>query len=159
MTRSLVWNALHALGRLASAALVLLGTASAQTVDLTLSSTTVSFPSEDPDLIPLVSAQPLLVTYRVRQNRRGAWRLTVRADGDLVAGPAVIDISNVRWTATPAPPFQNGTLSKTVEQLVASGVGDVNPADIGSILFQLVNQWTYSTGVYTQTLVFTLSAP
>jgi hypothetical protein len=147
------------LGRALLGLLILVGTAYGQTVELTLSSTTLTFPSEDPDFVPLVPAQPLLVTYRVRQNRRGAWRLTVLAGGDLVAGSATIPITNVRWTATPAPPFQNGTLDKTVEQLVASGVGDVNPAQTGTILFHLVNLWSYSTGLYTQTLVFTLSAP
>lgn len=145
--------------RVLVALLALGGGAAGQTVELTLSSTTVTFPSEDPDLVPLVPSLPLLVTYRVRQNRRGAWRLTVMANGDLVAGPATIDIGNIRWTATPTPPFQNGTLSKTVAQLVASGVGDVNPAETGSLVFHLVNSWTYSTGLYTQTFVFTLSAP
>ena len=81
------------------------------------------------------------------------------AEGDLVDGTAAIDIGNVRWTATPAPPFQNGTLSKTVEQVLASGSGDVNPAADGSIVFQLANSWNYTSGQYTQTVVFTLSAP
>ena len=76
-----------------------------------------------------------------------------------LAGAARIDISNVTWVATPAPPFQNGTLSKTVAQRVASGTGNVNPARTGSVTFKLANSWTYSTGNYTQTVLFTLSAP
>jgi hypothetical protein len=131
----------------------------AQRLDLSLSSPVITFPSSDPDSAPIVSASPLQVTYRVRQNNNGPWSLTVLAGGDLISGPDRIDISNVTWIATPAPPFQNGTLSKTVAQRIASGTGNVNPDTIGSITFQLANSWTYSTGTYTQTVLFTLSTP
>jgi hypothetical protein len=131
----------------------------AQRLDLSLSSPVITFPPSDPDSAPIVSASPLQVTYRVRQNNNGPWSLTVLAGGDLISGPDRIDISNVTWIATPAPPFQNGTLSKTVAQRIASGTGNVNPDTIGSITFQLANSWTYSTGTYTQTVLFTLSTP
>ena len=134
-------------------------TALAQRLDLSLSSPVITFPSSDPDSVPIVSAPSLQVTYRVRQNNNAPWSLTVLAGGDLISGPARIDISNVTWTATPAPPFQNGTLSKTVAQRIASGTGNVNPDTIGSITFRLANSWTYSTGTYTQTVLFTLSTP
>ncbi len=134
--------------------------AAAQTLDLTVSPRIVSFPSSDPDTVPLISAAPVQVTYRVRQNNGAPWSLTVLAGGDLLSGPSSVDISNVTWVATPAPPFQNGTLSKTVAQRVASGTGNVpNPNTTGSITFRLANSWTYSTGTYTQTILFTLSAP
>ena len=118
----------------------------------------ISFASADPDISPLVSAAPVVVTVRIRQNS-GPWSLTVLANGDLLAGASTFDISNVTWTATPAPPYQNGTLSKTVAQRMASGTGTVNPAQNGSVTFRLANAWTYSAGNYTQTVVFTLSAP
>ena len=127
-------------------------------LDLSVSPMSISFPSADPDAAPIVAAAPIVVAVRVRQNR-GSWLLTVLAGGDLIAGPATVDITNVSWMATPAPPFQNGTLSKTVAQQLASGSDDVNPARNGSITFRLVNSWTYSAGNYTQTVVFTLSAP
>jgi len=133
--------------------------AAAQRLDLSLSPLVITFPSTDPDAVPVVAAAPLQVTYRVRQNNGAPWSLTVLAGGDLISGASRVDISNVTWVATPAPPFQNGTLSKTVAQRVASGTGNVNPDTIGSITFRLVNSWTYSTGVYTQTILFTLSAP
>lgn len=133
-------------------------TALAQRFDLSLSSAVITFPSSDPDTVPVVLAAPLQVTYRVRQNN-APWSLTVLAGGDLISGSSSVDISNVTWTATPAPPFQSGTLSKTVAQRVASGTGNVNPATVGSITFRLANSWTYSTGTYTQTILFTLSAP
>jgi len=132
----------------------------AQLLDLTLSPRVITFPSSDPDALPAVDAPPVTVTYRVRQNNAGPWSLTVLAGGDLISGPSKVDISNVTWVATPAPPFQNGTLSKTVAQRIASGTGNVpNPNTTGLITFRLANSWTYSTGTYTQTVLFTLSAP
>ncbi len=138
--------------------LVAPGDALAQRLDLSLSPTVVSFPPSDPDAFPVVMSAPVTITYRVRQ-WDGPWQITALASGDLNAGGATVDISNVSWVATPAPPFQNGTLSKTVAQVVASGVGNVNPARSGSLTFRLTNSWNYSTGTYSQTLVFTLSTP
>ncbi len=131
----------------------------AQRVNLRVQPTNITFASADPDTTPVIAAQPVLVRYRVQENAGGSWRLTVLAGGDLIAGPASIDISNVSWTATPTPPFQAGTLSQTVEQTVGSGFGNVNPQQTGTVVFRLVNSWDYSVGVYAQTFVFTLSAP
>lgn len=133
--------------------------AAAQRLSLTLSPRIVSFPSSDPDLVPIVIAAPIQVTYRVLQNNNAPWSLTLLAGGDLLSGPSTVDITNVSWVATPAPPFQSGTLSKTIAQRVASGTGNVNPTSIGSVTFRLANSWTYSAGTYTQTVIFTLSAP
>jgi hypothetical protein len=133
--------------------------ATAQTVNLTITPGSFSFASADPDVTPSITAGVLTVTYRVRQNGKNNWRITVLASGDLVAGAATILISNVTWTATPAPPFQNGTLSRTVAQTVASGTGNVNPAQTGSVIFALANSWNYSVGTYTVTVAFTLTAP
>jgi hypothetical protein len=127
-------------------------------LDLSVSPASISFASADPDVSPVIAAAPVVVNVRVRQNA-GPWTLTVLAGGDLIAGPATVDITNVSWIATPAPPYRNGTLSKTVAQQLASGTGNVNPAQNGSVTFRLANSWNYSAGNYTQTLVFTLSAP
>lgn len=133
--------------------------AAAQKLQLSITPSVITFPSSDPDAVPVIVAAPVTITYRVQQNNGGTWALTVLAAGDLIAGPATVDISNVTWVATPAPPFQNGTLNKTIAQRVASGVGNANPTAIGSLTFRLANSWTYSTGIYTQTVLFTLSAP
>jgi hypothetical protein len=130
----------------------------AQRLDLTVSPANISFPMADPDLAPIVSSTAVQLTYRVRQNT-GPWTLTVLALGDLISGVSTVDISNVTWIATPAPPFQNGALSKTVAQRLAGGSGNINPAATGQITFRLANSWTYTAGLYTQTVVFTLSAP
>lgn len=129
-----------------------------QRLDLSLSPTVISFPPSDPDAFPVVTSAPVTLNYRVR-GYDGPWQITALASGDLNAGSSTVDISNVSWVATPAPPFQNGTLSKTVAQIVAAGSGTVNPTASGSLTFRLTNSWTYSTGTYTQTLVFTLSTP
>lgn len=134
--------------------------AAAQKLDLSVSPTSVTFASADPDTTPSILAPPIVVSVRVRQNQGNApWQLTVLANGNLISGSQTVDITNVTWTATPAPPYQNGTLSRTVAQRVAAGTGNVNPASDGSLTFRLANSWTYSAGTYTQTIVFTLSAP
>jgi hypothetical protein len=127
-------------------------------LELSVSPTSISFPSSDPDVAPFMTAPPVVVSIRIRQSS-GPWSLTVLANGDLLSGGSTVDISNVTWTATPAPPYQGGTLSKTVAQRMASGTGNVNPAQNGSVTFRLANAWTYNAGNYTQTIVFTLSTP
>jgi hypothetical protein len=141
------------------AALALPLPAVAQRLDISVTPLSINFPAQDPDAAPVLFSPPVQVTYRVRGNARGAWTLSVLAGGDLISGGATVDISNISWVATPAPPFQNGTLSKTVAQTLASGTGNVATAQTGSVTFRLANLWTYSAGTYTQTIVFTLSAP
>jgi hypothetical protein len=147
---------------LAVAGLALMASAAAAQpgpkLDISITPVTTTFPLSDPDTVPIVAAAPVQITYRIRQND-GPWTLTVLANGDLLAGPSTVDISNVTWVATPAPPFQNGVLSKTVAQRLASGTGTVNPARQGQVTFRLTNSWNYSAGLYTQTIVFTLTAP
>lgn len=142
------------------AAWVLLGgSPAAQNVSLQVRPNSITFPTADPDVVPAVDAQPLIIRYQIRNNDGQGWRLTVLAAGDLIGGTSVIDIGNVSWTATPTPPFQGGTLSRTVEQTVASGFGNVQQSQTGTLTFRLSNLWSYDVGVYTQSIVFTLSAP
>ena len=132
--------------------------AAGQRLDLSVAPMVVTFPSSDPDLTPIVSSVPVTLTYRIRQHD-GPWTLTVLAAGDLISGFAAVDISNITWVATPAPPFQNGTLSKTVAQRLASCSGPTNPGRTGQVTFRLANSWNYAAGVYTQIVTFTLTAP
>ena len=144
----------------AALALVLMAPAEAlaQRLDLTVTPLAITFPSSDPDTVPIISSAPVQISYRVRQND-GPWTLSVLATGDLISGSSTVDISNVTWVATPAPPFQSGTMSKTVAQRMASGTGTVNPAQTGQVTFRLANSWNYTAGLYTQTIAFTLTAP
>lgn len=149
----------------ANAAVLLPVNASAQPpgqlprLELSVSPTIITFPSGDPDVLPQITSSPITVNYRVRQAAGQSWQLTVLASGNLISGASTVDITNVTWVATPAPPFQNGTLNHTVAQVMATGVGNVNPTSTGSVTFRLRNSWTYDTGTYTQTLVFTLTMP
>jgi hypothetical protein len=133
--------------------------AEAQRLELSINPTTITFPSSDPDTAPVVLSVPVQVTYRIRQNNNAPWTMTVRALGDLNSGLSTVDISNVTWIATPAPPFQNGTMSRLVAQRLASGTGNINPAEQGQITFRLANSWNSDAGVYTQVVLFTLTAP
>ena len=146
-------------GCLAAAAIALgASDAAAQRLDLSVNPVSISFPISDPDTVPVISSAQVQVSYRVR-SYDGPWTITLLATGDLISGSATVDISNVTWVATPAPPFQNGVLSKTVAQRLAAGTGSINPARTGQVTFRLANSWNYAAGLYTQTIVFTLTAP
>jgi hypothetical protein len=133
--------------------------AQAQQLDLTISPLIVTFPTSDPDTSPVLNAPPLTVQYRVRANGSRPWTLTVVASGNLTSGLSAIPASAITWVATPAPAFRAGTMSSTQAQPVASGTGNVNPAQTGTVTFRLTNSWTYDAGTYLQVLTFTLSAP
>ena len=117
---------------------------------------TITFPSSDPDTVPVIAAASIRVSY-IAQGSPNPWTITVRAGGNLISGASTIPISNVSWTATPSPPFRNGTLS-TVAQTLATGAGLIN-IDRGDVTFRFVNSWNYTVGNYTQTVTFTLSSP
>ena len=152
-TRS-IWRVLAAV----AAGSIFSTPAQAQRLELSMTPAAVTFQTGNPDTMPMLTSAPVQVTYRIRQNT-GGWTLSVLALGDLHAGASTVDISNVTWMASPAPPFQNGTLSRTVAQPVATGTGIVNPARQGQLTFRLANSWLYDAGTYTQALVFTLTAP
>ena len=150
----------HALLIVVLTGVLLPATAAAQRLDVSVTPISITFAPGDPDSVPVLFSAPVQVTYRVRGNPVGrGWTLSVLAGGDLISGSATVDISNITWVATPAPPFQNGTLSKTVAQTLASGTGNVAAGQTGSVTFRLANSWTYIAGTYTQTIVFTLAAP
>ena len=131
----------------------------AQTLDRTISPSTITFANADPDTTPSIAAPSITVSYRVRQNGGGSWRITLLAGGDLTAGSATIPITSITWTATPAPPFQSGTMSRTLAQTLASGSGNVQQSTNATVVFRLANSWTHNAGTYSASIVFTLTAP
>jgi hypothetical protein len=133
--------------------------ARAQQLRLTLAPATITFADADPDTIFSIIAPTVTVSYRVRNNPAGNWIITLLASADLTSGTATIAITNITWTALPAPPFQNGTLSRTVAQTLASGSGNVQDTTTGAVVFRLANSWTYNVGIYNTSVVFTLTAP
>jgi hypothetical protein len=135
------------------------GRAAAQTLTLTITPATITFADADPDTTPTITAPAITVRYRVRNNATGNWRITLLASGDLTAGSATIPITDITWTATPVPPFQNGTLSRTLAQTLASGSGNVQNTSTGTVVFRLANGWDHNVGTYNASVVFTLTAP
>jgi hypothetical protein len=133
--------------------------AGAQQLELSISPLVVTFPTTEPDAAPILNAPPVSVQYRVRGNGNRPWLITVQISGDLISGQSRIPASAVSWLATPAPPFQAGTMSGTQAQTVAAGNGNVNPTANGTVTFRLTNSWNYDAGTYLQTFTFTLSTP
>jgi hypothetical protein len=82
--------------------------------------------------------------------------LTVLASDDLRSGVTTIPANAITWTAT-GTGFVGGTVNRTTAQTVGSwtGSGSFN----GSQQYLFRNLWTYSTGTYTLTLVYTLTSP
>jgi hypothetical protein len=131
--------------------------AHAASATLTLSSTTITFPSADPDSVPQIAANenPLQVTISVNGSPGLTAQLSVQAGGDLISGANRIPISNITWTAQGSG-FVSGTLSSTSPQPVGQWIGKTNVT--GSLQFWLANSWSYATGNYSQTAVYTLIA-
>ena len=141
---------------------------SANIVRFSLSPTTISFPDQDPDLLPeAASATNLLVDFSVRNLQPGQkWVLEIYSDGDLVSGGNTIPIENARWSVTgqgvPQGFFQNGTFSRGIYILTGQGNGSPqnNRADVTcAFSFYLRNLWSYPTGDYSRVFTLRLTVP
>ena len=66
---------------------------------LTLSSTGVSFPDSNPDLVPQVPGvpSPLSITVKARTTLNATLRLSVLASDDLRSGVRTLPASNITW--------------------------------------------------------------
>src|SRR4051794_37304514 len=125
---------------------------------LSLSSTTVSFPDADPDVLPLVSpvGGALSITAKARATTGSQVLLTVQAADDLRSGVNVIAATAITWTTT-GNGFASGTVSKSAPVTVAQWTGSGVRSGTQTLFFR--NLWTYATGTYTASLLYTLSAP
>ncbi len=125
---------------------------------LTLGSASMSFPDADPDTVPLVpsSLGALTITAKGRTTIGSTVTLVVLASSDLQSGLDTIPAGNLTWTATGAG-FVGGTVNKTTAQTVGSWVSSGQWS--GTQSYALANSWNYSTGTYTTTLTYTLTAP
>lgn len=125
---------------------------------LSFSTASLSFPDADPDLVPQVPALPgpVTITAKARTSPSGVVTLTVQASDDLRSGVTVLPASMVTWTGS-GPGFVGGTLSRVSPQVVASWTGSGVRSGIQSYFFE--NRWTHPTGIYSVTLIYTLTAP
>jgi hypothetical protein len=124
---------------------------------LSLSTLTISFPDADPDTVPNIPALqgPLTITAKARTSVNGAVTLTLLAADQLRSGLDTIPASSITWTATGSG-FSSGTLSSSTAQTVAGWTGSGVVTGTQSFFFK--NLWSYTTGTYTLTMTFTLSA-
>jgi len=125
---------------------------------LTLSTSSVTFPDADPDVVAQVPSLggPIAITAKSRATAGAQVILTVVASDDLRSGIQVIGASAITWTATGAG-FQAGTLSKTTPVTVAQWTGSGIRSGTQQLMFR--NLWNYATGTYSLSLTYTLSSP
>lgn len=126
---------------------------------LTLGVNTINFPNADPDTVPSILATPnsVSVTASVRTGASSIATLTHRASGNLSAGPGItIPIGNVSWTVT-GTGYLAGTMSSSSNVSAGSWTGSGSYA--GTFSYFLVNSWSYTTGTYTASTTYTLTAP
>ncbi len=126
---------------------------------LTLGVSTINFPNADPDTVLSIPAtqNPVSVTASVRTGVSSIATLTHRASGDLSAGPGIaIPIANVSWTAT-GTGYVAGTMSSSSNVSAGSWTGSGGYA--GTFRYFLVNSWSYTTGNYSASTTYTLTAP
>lgn len=125
---------------------------------LSLSSNSLSFPDADPDLVPQVPASggPITITAKARAANNGLVTLTVQASDDLRSGVYVLPATLITWTGS-GPGFVNGTLSRTTAQVVGTWLG--SGVHTGTQAFRFENRWTHPAGIYSVTLIYTLSSP
>jgi len=124
---------------------------------LTLGVAAVNFPDADPDSVPSVAAveNPVSVTVKAQTDGSSTVTLTAQANGDLDSGTDTIDISNVTWTATGAG-FVGGTMDTAAQ---SAGAWTGSGRRDGTFSYLLANSWDYAVGNYSQTVVYTLTAP
>lgn len=124
---------------------------------LTLSTNSVTFADADPDSLPDIPGTPAItITAKARASPGSQVTLTAQATDDLRSGLDTIPASNLTWTAT-GPGFVSGALSPTASRTVGAWSG--SGVRTGTQSYSFRNLWTYAAGVYTLTVVYTLSAP
>jgi hypothetical protein len=126
---------------------------------LNIDSASITFPAVvgDPDSTPSISATALGIDVKARTTANGSVTLTVVATDDLKAGTATIAISNLTWASSGTNFAGSGTSNTVTPQTVASFTGSGSYS--GSQTYALANSWAYSTGTYTTSLTYTLTAP
>ena len=125
---------------------------------LSLSSNGLSFPDADPDTVPLIPAAggAITITAKARASAGETVTVTLVAADDLRSGLDTIPAGALTWTASGAG-FVDGTVSRTTPQIVASWTGSGVRA--GTQTFRFANSWTYRTGTYSVSLLYTLVSP
>jgi hypothetical protein len=148
---------------------------------------TLNFPSANPNTTSSISGTaPVVAQIVIVDPQRENFRIMVQANGaNLTSGTDTIAVGNITWTATAAfttacpsapPPcnVQNAasiTATAGTQTLTTSVVNSATGNDgrqntttdtyTGTVThnFFLANSWFYTTGSYTQSLLFTFASP
>ena len=125
---------------------------------LSFSSNALSFPDADPDSVPLIASAggAITITAKARASLSATVTLTVLAADDLRSGVETIPASALTWTGSGAG-FVNGTVSRATPQVVASWNG--SGIRTGTQTYRFQNSWSYRTGTYSVSLLYTLVSP
>jgi hypothetical protein len=129
------------------------------TAQLTITPSSVNFPNANPSTVPSIPAteNPVSVSANAQIGSQSTATLTVVVGGDLISGSGdAIPIQNVSWTAT-GDGFVAGTLNRNNSVSAGSWAGPGQHS--GTFSYFLVNSWSYATGIYSQTITYTLTAP
>jgi hypothetical protein len=123
---------------------------------LSISPPSLVFPDADPDSTPQIpsSGGPLTLVVKARVTPGVPIRLTVQAADDLRSGPDVIPASALSWTVT-GRGFTDGTVDVANGQTVGSW--SHSGRHTGTQHYVLANSWSYALGIYSLTLVYTLT--
>ncbi|HEX5473683.1 MAG TPA: hypothetical protein VFX12_03390 [Vicinamibacterales bacterium] len=154
----LVWVfAAHAVPADAQTSSATLNVTIAPLARLSVSANAVTFPDADPDVIPQVPAVggDLAITAKSRVTPGSVVLLTVQATDDLRSGVDLIPVSALSWTASGVG-FVAGTLGTGPVTLASWSTSGVRS---GTQAWSFRNLWTYATGTYSASIVYTLSAP
>ena len=148
---------------------------------------TLTFPSANPNTTPSIpGTAPVVAQIVIVNPNREAFRIMVQANGaNLTSGADTIAVGNITWTASAAfttacpsapPPCTvldaaSITATAGTQTLTTSAVNSATGFDgrqtsgsdtyTGTVThnFFLANSWFYTTGSYTQSMLFTFSSP
>ena len=125
---------------------------------VSFSTSTLLFADADPDLVAQVPGSPdtIAIMAKARTTRNAQVTLTVQSTDDLRSGTVTLPASLITWTAQGSG-FVPGTMSMSSAQVVGTWTG--SGVRSGSQSFFFRNAWTHPPGVYSLTLVYTISAP
>jgi len=131
----------------------------ASRIKITFDRPGVVFDTEAYDINTVVPVQatPLTVSAKARVPPNTRIVLTVQADGPFTSGVTTIPVNKLTWTMT-GPGFQSGgTANANAAKMLGSWRG--SGSWTGQQTYQFLDSWDYAVGVYSLTMMYTISAP
>ena|SRR5215217_1495262 len=128
-------------------------------IKLTFDRPSVVFDTEAYDINTVVPVQaaPLTVSAKARVPANTRIVLTVQASGPFTSATATIPVNKLTWTMT-GTGFQGaGTANANAAKMLGSWRG--SGSWTGQQVYQFLDSWDYSVGMYSLTMIYTLSAP